>query len=172
MTPPLDTAPTHPDNDATELDSIDTFVNVHIDLVVDFLMDMWNVRDFAFGKEEDVHFDFQGKSKMRVYNPLLKSVTQCENRLIRREDLALVEHRSFLVQQEIGWEVFLLVKAWGEQRSHILFGWYNTPGIKKFMCEMHGWESFDPLFVREQVARKELSIIKALLEAKPYPQQA
>jgi hypothetical protein len=148
---------------STELGTVDTFINADIDEVVRFLMDLRQVRRYAFGKEQEIEVDYLSRTKMRVYNPLVKSETICENSLVRNDEVAVIQHSSVVTETGIGWKVFLMCTDFGEQ-THVLFGWYNTPEIKELMCETHGWEEFDPEFVEKEVALEELMIIKDLLE--------
>ena len=124
-----------------EIDSIDTIIHARFNKVVDFIMDVKNIAKFAFGREEEQKFEFISDTKLRVYDPLVKTTTLCENKILKKENLAIVEHCVKFEEHNVIWEIFLLIKEIGKQ-THVLFGWYLTPEIKSYMCNAYSWPEF------------------------------
>lgn len=150
----------------TELDIIDTFIDAPIDEVVAFLTDLSNIPKFAYQDERKIEIEFLAKRKIKGYDSAAKTVGTHEYKLLRKEDVAILDltsHFTSIDGEELVWNTFLVVREWGEQ-SHVLFGWYNTPEIKEYLKKMQGWSEFDSDFIKITVASKELATIKKIIE--------
>ena len=83
--------------------------------------------------------------------------------MLRGDHVAVIDHDVTIVAAGVVWRIFMVLRDFGP-RTHITFGWFTTPAIRDFLCRSHGWESYQPGFVRETVARAELGRIQRILE--------